>query len=241
MAQVNVALAPLAIIEKEGRDSAARASAISLDRRRNPSGARTQIKELRSRHQAILRLDLAGLTQREIAPIVGLTPQMVCVVQNSDIYRAEKVRLAGAINGDALNTLQHAAKRLEKLCNPSIDVIEEVLLDRGTAARVRANVAFEILDRNGLKPPERHEHVHTYDSVLLDAYRRRKEALVAVGDEAEEETDMEVETEYATIALAAPGPGSPAGDPNAPKPNPPGQEAPADDSDDDEEEEEGAS
>lgn len=181
MSLVSVALRPLHSDEDEHRNGGAAASsrAVALrsaDRRRNPDGPKTQIKELRSRHQAILRLDLAGLTQREIAPIVGLTPQMICVVQNSDIYRAEHARLQGRLTEDTVTDLGTVSRKLESLCGVSVDTIEEVLLDRSASPKVRADTAFNVLDRNGLRPPERHEHVHTYDSVLLDAYRRRREA-----------------------------------------------------------------
>src|SRR5262245_36706920 len=120
MALISMALAPIDEAEREARASAARASSTSFDRRRAAGGAKTQIKEHRARHQAILRLDLAGFTQREIGPIVGLTTQMVCVVQNSDIYRAERMRLQGSLTTDAVMSIQQASQRLESLCGPSV-------------------------------------------------------------------------------------------------------------------------
>lgn len=164
----------------------------SLDGRRALYGAKAQIKELRARHQMIMRLHLVGVSQKDIARILEITPQMVSIVQNSDIYKAEFVKMQAATNEKAVEDAVDIRKRIEALAGQSLTVLEEILRDAMTDDKLRADVAFDILDRGGYRAAQKVDHTVNFGQTVQNAYNRRKEIRAA-------------EAVVETTALPAPG------------------------------------
>lgn len=149
---------------------------VSLDRRRAIGGRKVQIKEMRSRQQQILRMDIKGVPQVEIAEYLGITPTMVSIVQNSDIYRAEKATIHAEITSRVVTEASQVKNKILQLSGHAIDELEEILRDKFTDSKLKADVAFDILDRAGHKPTQQIEVV-SYKDKLQVAYLRRKERL----------------------------------------------------------------
>lgn len=147
---------------------------VSMDRRRSPNGAKTQIREMRSRHQQILRMDIKGYPQVEIAEILGITPQMVSIVQNSDVYRAEKARIEIDLTERTVTEASAVKAKIIEMSGLAIDELEGILKDRLADPKLKADVAFDILDRSGHKAAQRLEVVSYKDKLQL-AYSRRKQ------------------------------------------------------------------
>lgn len=146
----------------------------SLDGRRALTGAKNQIKEIRARHQIIMRLHLAGASQVDIAKVLDITPQMVSIVQNSDIYKAEFNKLQAAANQKAVEENVDIQKRIENLAGKSLTVLEELLNDAFTDGKLKADVAFDILDRGGYRPAQKVTHTLDWGARVQDAYQTRK-------------------------------------------------------------------
>lgn len=173
---------------------------VSLDRRRAIGGRKVQIKEMRSRHQQILRMDIRGIPQTEIAEFLGITAVMVSVVQNSDIYRAEKATLQKEINGRVVTEASQVKEKILKLSGHAIDELEDILRDKFTDPKLKADVAFDVLDRAGHKPAQQIEVV-SYKDKLQVAYLRRKERLEK--EKAEKDNEAAVDAEFTPIEGAS--------------------------------------
>jgi predicted transcriptional regulator len=146
----------------------------SLDGRRALGGAKAQIKEIRARHQAIMRLHLIGVSQKDIAEVLEISPQMVSIVQNSDIYRAEIGKLQRQATDKVVEETADLHKRIERLAGKSLDVLDDILNDALADNKLKADVAFDILDRGGYKSAQKVEHEITWGDQLKDAYNKRK-------------------------------------------------------------------
>lgn len=146
----------------------------SLDGRRALGGAKMQIKEIRARHQAIMRLHLIGVSQKDIAEVLEISPQMVSIVQNSDIYKAEYMKLQRQATDKVVEETADLHKRIERLAGKSLDVLDEILNDALADNKLKADVAFDILDRGGYKAAQKIEHEVTWGDQLKDAYNKRK-------------------------------------------------------------------
>lgn len=173
---------------------------VSLDRRRSITGRKTQITELRSRHQQILRMDIKGISQVEIAECLGISAQMVSIAQNSDVYRAEKSRIQAELTNRAVTDATEASKVKQKILAVSgiaIDKLEEILTDRLSDPKLQTDIAFDILDRAGHKPAQKVEIV-SYKDKLQAAYARRMARIKAEQSE-KEANENAVEAEYTPI------------------------------------------
>lgn len=170
----------------------------SLDGRRALMGPKAQIKEIRARHQAIMRLHILGVSQKDIAQILEITPQMVSIVQNSDIYRAEFSKMQQQANEKTVESVADIQARIEKLAGKSLTVLEEILEDAMADNKIKADVAFDILDRSGYKPAQKVEHSVNWGETVNGAYQKRKAIRAA-------EATVEVVPTQEPLALGSPG------------------------------------
>lgn len=109
-----------------------------------------QPKKWTARHETIVRLHSTGLTNNQIARIVGMDPARVSVIL-SDPRAKPATREQLSRNGD---TLAEVFSRIQAHAGEAFDVI----LDQAREAkdpRVQQKAAFGIMDRAGLAPVQK--------------------------------------------------------------------------------------
>lgn len=106
-----------------------------------------EVKTVQVRHQAMIRLKAAGLTNIEIAEILKVTPQNVSDVLNSPLVQDRLSEL----QGDLDNNLIEAHKNLERLAINATEHCRKILQDEVESSQtLKTKVALEVLDRIGL-------------------------------------------------------------------------------------------
>ncbi len=121
-----------------------------------PMGQRKlQVTRLWEKHHEIKRLLLIGLGNKEIATIIGCTPQSVCNVRNSDIFRVEMAVCQTARDNAAIDV----ARVLKEDAGKSLSLLQEIRDGKleGTPLGLRAKVAMDMLDRAGFAPVKKVE------------------------------------------------------------------------------------
>lgn len=146
----------------------------STDGRRALFGPKYQLKEIRARHQLIMQLQLAGISQVKIAAALNMTAQQVCNVQNSDMYRAAFAKMQELTANKVIDRVVGIRERIEKMAGTSLDVLDEILKDDMAENKVKADIAFDILDRSGYGAPQRVEHTLNWDQKIGEAWEERK-------------------------------------------------------------------
>ena len=108
-----------------------------------------QVEELQARHREIIRLKMLGEDHKVIAERLGITPQMVANVVNSNIAKAHMEKLHGKRDQEAVQI----GERLQFLSQEAVDMYTKILRgeDEGKMATIqlKKQVADEILDRAG--------------------------------------------------------------------------------------------
>lgn len=104
-----------------------------------------QIQNIWNQHHEIMRLSLVGWKGSEIARHLNISEAMVTYTLNSEIVRRQMSVMQGARDADSLD-IAIELKRLAPIC---IAKLEEVLRDENSQARLRVDVAKDILDRAG--------------------------------------------------------------------------------------------
>lgn len=117
-----------------------------MDRRCSGLPRAYQPKMLRSRQHQILRLNLLGYSNKDIADKLGVTPATVSNTVNSNLGRLRTQILSAELD----HTAVEAAKEIRRLAPIAIRVIEETLTDDTVPAHVRLQAAKDALDRAGL-------------------------------------------------------------------------------------------
>lgn len=109
-----------------------------------------QPKKWTARHETIVRLHSTGLTNNQIARIVGMDPARVSVIL-SDPRAKPATHEQLSKNGD---TLAEVFSRIQAHAG---DALDEVLAQMSSAGdvRVRQKAAFGIMDRAGLAPVQK--------------------------------------------------------------------------------------
>ena len=103
------------------------------------------IKELRERHNEVLRLIALGLENKDIAQHLGVTPQMVCNVRNSRVGRVKLKELSE----DRDEETADIAETIKALAPMAVSVLDEVMSSPDSPAATRVNAAKDLLDRAG--------------------------------------------------------------------------------------------
>lgn len=137
-------------------------------------GTHWQPKFRQVHHRSIMRLHLRNLRPAEIAECVGLSLDQVYNIMRSDMYKAEMKALQGRANDKVIDGVVNVRRKIEQLSGQSIATLEN-LLEYTSSDRLKADIAFDLLDRAGFKPVEKREVVVDYATVLQRAYQRRSE------------------------------------------------------------------
>jgi predicted transcriptional regulator len=132
-----------------------------------------EIQHLQQRHHEIIRLSTLGHGNKEIAQILGITPQTVSICLNSKLARDKMDHMRqerDAATVDVATAIADLAPKAAKM----VDVILSRDLGVGVSPSTQLKAAMDILDRNGYKPPEKHQHVHAHlTSEEVEAIKKR--------------------------------------------------------------------
>jgi len=119
------------------------------------------MKRITSRHRALMRRLLAGMTLREACEELGYSVSRASVIVNSPLFQEEMRRMQEEIDGkfvEAEGEKIHTdivRRKLKNLAKEAINTLEGCLGDRSGSVRVSA--AKEILDRAGYVKEEKGE------------------------------------------------------------------------------------
>jgi len=117
------------------------------------------IKALKPHHRAMFRYAAAGKTATEISEIFGMSVTQVSIIMNSPLWLAELNRLIENLELSMVD----AADELRSLTGRAIEVLAEEIYAPTPQSKIRARVAFEILDRTG---HPKQSDVHIGDKVI---------------------------------------------------------------------------
>ncbi len=116
-------------------------------------------KTISSRHRAVMRLEIAGHTNNDIAADLGFNVQRLSVIMNSPLYKAERDKMASDIKkvfveaeGKKLTT-DPTAVLLSEGTEIAAKTLVKALDD--IAGNVRVSAAKDILDRGGYVKEEK--------------------------------------------------------------------------------------
>jgi hypothetical protein len=118
-------------------------------------------------------LELHGLSVSAICRAVGMRRSQVGAVVNSILYRRERDRLQRRLEAEALAQEGALRAKLDQLARRGAIELEGLLGGPETPARLRAEIAMDLLDRGGFKSVDRHEVTIDYATLIQRAYERR--------------------------------------------------------------------
>jgi len=109
-----------------------------------------QIKEMSQKHHQIKRLDSLGVySHKEIAKELNCTPENVCAVTGSELYKKEAEVLRVAKDSVAVDV----GKRITEIGVKGLDLLDDVVQGKGARTgeladiNLRVRVAMDALDR----------------------------------------------------------------------------------------------
>jgi len=118
-------------------------------------------KKLTSRHRALMRRLLAGMTLKEACEELGYSLSRASVIVNSELFQEEMRRMQEQLDNRFVEcegekaTVEMVRERLEKLSAKAVQTLEQCL--NSLSDNVRVSAAKEILDRSGFVKKERQE------------------------------------------------------------------------------------
>lgn len=141
---------------------------------------RYDIKRLWGQQKEMLRLVAAGLyTNKQIAEIVGVTPQTVSNIINSALGKQTLEILEGAADSEMVDLMV----KIRSLAPIALSVQEEIMLDEDTSKRLKVDVANKMLDRAGYVPISKNMNLNLNAGLKredIDAIKKRAKELQEV-------------------------------------------------------------
>jgi len=108
-----------------------------------------QIQRLWGKQKEIIRLSASGLyTNKEIAEIVGVTPQTVSNIINSELGQSQIEILQGMRDAEAVDV----SIMIKKLAPIALSIQQELMLSPDEKSELKSRIADSILDRAGHVP-----------------------------------------------------------------------------------------
>ena len=140
------------------------------------------LQKLQSRHLRMIDLSLEGRTRKDIAEIVGMTPQNVYLVSESPLFQQELARRREKKDehhdSDTLLALEEAKNILSRGASQAAQVHVDLLDSQ--SERVKQASASAILDRTGLAP-QRQEESQVQPVILnVEVFNNLQTALLEV-------------------------------------------------------------
>jgi len=160
------------------------------------------VKKLHFRHHEIARLLLLGFGNKQIAGMLGVTPQHVSDMRKDPLMQRRMAVLTDRRDASALDV----EKRLQEEAPASLDTLLEVRDDPDSGRALRAKVALELLDRAGHGKTQRvaaeimHGHV---PPEVMEKVRQRMDRSRALDVTDAEIVDAPVDTQVKELPESA--------------------------------------
>jgi len=125
--------------------------------------AKRTLQKLNEKHRMVMRLDLAGKSNKQIANVTGYSYQSVAQIKSDENYKKTKQAMRAELDDVFIRSLAEdvvkdpVRRRLEDLKLTAMDVNEE-LMQQAESENVRMKCAHDILDRAGYKPKDILKH-----------------------------------------------------------------------------------
>jgi len=116
------------------------------------------LKALKTHHKEIVRLNFQGLKPSEVAEKTGTKLQTVYKILRDPLANGY---LAG-LQDKADKVVINVRERLADMNEDALNAIGDLLTLEGIPRAVQLSAAKDVLDRNGHKPVERHQHAHAH-------------------------------------------------------------------------------
>lgn len=115
------------------------------------------LNELKTQHREIGRLRFEGLKPAQIADRVGMSVSTIYNILRDPLCKSYMNGLSDKADTRVVNVRE----KLAEMNGAALEAISD-LLDKDTSAphSVILNAAKDVLDRNGYKAPEQHNHAH---------------------------------------------------------------------------------
>jgi hypothetical protein len=127
---------------------------------RNTSGAeKYNIQNLSETHRLIMRLDLLGKSNKEIATYVDMSPGSISHIRNSVNYKQTKAAMRAELDAEFVKrtveeTVKDEVAQMIDEFKVSAMRINKELMEYAESETVRMKCAHDILDRAGYKPAD---------------------------------------------------------------------------------------
>lgn len=112
--------------------------------------------KLNSRHRRLMYALVSGMSNSAAGAVVGMTPERVCALKASELFKSEMRRLEGEIRGMVVENEATRYDRTQAMSDLDSEVgrsIEKLvqLRDEGASEGVQQRSAMDLLDRAGVK------------------------------------------------------------------------------------------
>jgi predicted transcriptional regulator len=149
-----------------------------------PQSAGFELQQLREQHNEILRLKVMGMTQKDIAAQLGVTPMMVNYTLNSELGREKMAHLQDAADLEAIDV----SEEIQVAAQKAVKLQHEIISGKHPLAtlKLRSDAAKDMLDRAGhskiTKIEGRFSHGYLGEIGVKMIKERAREIGLATGD-----------------------------------------------------------
>jgi hypothetical protein len=145
---------------------------------RLPSGkAPSQaIQMIRSRHREIMRLQIAGWTNKAICQKLNYSEAYLSVIVCSPLYKRELARMSASVDTEFVRSAGSFEQRLEQLKPKALDVLEELLSKnkvngQEVPLRLKRDSARDILEIAGAGKKGYADGMNDFAKFISEAYK----------------------------------------------------------------------
>ena len=125
-------------------------------------------------HHQIKRMIFLGMKNTVISQQLGITPEQVSTVRNSQVIQEELNAMQKAADAGVLDI----KKNIKEMAPKAMRVLESILDDPNCAPNVKLSAAKDILDRGGNAAPQQIMHAHGHFTADdLDEIKNRAKRL----------------------------------------------------------------
>lgn len=148
-----------------------------------------QIQSLWDQSHQILRLTVLGYKPKQIADLLGITPETVGNCIHSELGRRQLAILRGAADAATLDV----KAEISRLAREGLPVLEDIMKDPNQKPELRSHIARDMLDRDGFGAPKiiqgqfAHTHLTKED---LDDIKKRAASIRATQEPKALSTDI---------------------------------------------------
>jgi len=163
--------------------------------RKDPNGRRQyEVSRLWDKHHEVIRLIVLGFGNKEISEIVGVTPQNVSDIRNSEIPQRHIKVLQAARDSKCVDVSRALMEDAPKSLQLLMDVRDG---EEAADIRLRASVAQDLLSRAGYGKVQKVQGAVVHGVVSEETLARVKARRAENAVEAEFEETEPLETEAA--------------------------------------------